>query len=335
MYIVAGQIINAVSGRTWDEYVEERVFTPLGMDNSSTTYEDFINHPNAAKPHALIDGKLIKINYRNYNNNGPSAAMNSSVIDLGKYMIMFLNKGKVNSDKLITENQLNEIFAAQTIISTIKFPSGMGFANPAYEAHGLGCFILEYRGYKVVYHPGGIDGFRCLLTMIPEKQLGIVILTNQEEKRAMMALTYKLIDHYLGFPEFDWKDFFLKAREWQTKRNEKIKKEKYASQILNTKPSFNLEKYCGTYQDRMYGDVFVMLENNKLIMSFSHTPSFRAEMEHWHYDTFSLNWIDPVIPDGLVTFAVNSKGDITELKLDQPDLLDVNFCELELIRVVK
>jgi CubicO group peptidase (beta-lactamase class C family) len=333
MYVVAGQIIKAVSGKTWDVYVEEKVFAPLEMNNSSTTYSALINHSNVAKPHALLDGKLIPINYRSYDNCGPSGAMNSSVTDLAKYMIMFLNKGKVHSEQLISENQLNEIFAPQTIISSIKFPPGMEFANPAYEAHGLGCFILEYRGYKVVYHPGGIDGFRCLLTMIPEKKLGIVVLTNQEEKRAMMTLTYKMVDHYLGFPEFNWKNVFIRDRDWQAENHKKAKEEKYASRIPDTKSSFKLEKYCGTYRDSMYGDVFVRLENNKLIISFSHTPSFTAEMEHWHYDTFSTDWIDPVIPNGLVTFVMNSTGNIAELRLDQPDLLDVCFSELKLICV--
>ncbi len=333
MYLVAGQIIKAVSGKTWDKYVEERVFVPLGMDNSSTTYTALINHSNAAKPFALLDGKLTAIEYRSYDNCGPAGSMNSSATDLAKYMIMFLNNGKVNSYQLISENQLEEMFAPQTMISTIKFPPGMEFANPSYEAHGLGCFILEYRGYKVVYHPGGVDGFRCLLTMIPEKKLGIIVLTNQEEKRAFMTLTYKLLDYYLGFREFDWKNVFIRDRDWQTEKYKKISDEKYASRIPDTKPSFNLEKYCGTYRDKMYGDVYITFEKNKLILSFSHTPSFKAELEHWHFNTFSTDWIDPVIPDGFVTFVMNSDGEITELKLDQPDLLDVRFSELELIRV--
>jgi CubicO group peptidase (beta-lactamase class C family) len=333
MYLVAGQIIKVVSGKTWDEFVKERIFNSLGMHNSGTTYEDLINFLNTAKPHIIKDDKIQSINFRNHDNIGPAASVVASATDMAKYLLLYLNEGKSGSKQLINKFQLKELITPQMTLPFSTFSEGMEYANPTYLAYGLGWFIKDYVGYKIIYHSVGVDGFRCLVTMIPDKQLGFVVLTNQEERGMTKALTSSLVDAYLGFPELGWKNYFLKISEESTeKRKEKIEIENQ-KRVVGTKSTFSLEKYYGIYRDEMYGDISVGTESGKLILSFSHTPAFTAELNHWHFDTFKLKWHDPIMPDGLCTFVLDSNKKISELKLDQPDLLDVDFSELKLIRV--
>ncbi len=194
MYLVAGQVIEVVSGKTWDEFVEERIFEPLNMVSSNTSLAELEKTNNAAKTYILSDGELTKIAYRNHDNIGPAASINSSAMDMAKYMLLFLNKGIGENSQLVSEAQMKEIFAPQMVLPIYNYPAGMEFANPSYKAYGLGWFLKDYRGNKVVYHSGGVDGFRGLVTMIPEKNLGIVVLTNQEERRIYTAITNKLVD---------------------------------------------------------------------------------------------------------------------------------------------
>ncbi len=335
MYLIAGQIINAVSGKSWDEFVKERIFIPLDMHNSSCTFNKLINFPNKARAHIIVNEKIQTINYRNHDNMGPAASVVASAKDMAKYLLLYLNEGKSGSKLLVNKTQLNELITPQMSLPFSIFSDGMEFASPTYRAYGLGWFIKDYVGFKVVYHSGGVDGFRCLVTMIPSKQLGFVILTNQGERGITNALTLSLMGSYLGIPDLDWKSYYLNQRVDGQEKRKNLEKVKSQKRVAGTKSRFNLEKYCGLYRDEMYGHVFVKLENDKLILSFSHTPSFKAELNHWHFDTFQIEWFDPIIPDGLCTFVHDSNEKISELKLDQPDLLDVDFSELKLVLVDK
>ena len=107
-----------------------------------------------------------------------------------------------------------------------------------------------------------------------------------------------------------------------------------AARVQGTKPSLELARYAGGYRDRMYGDLSIAQENGKLVLRFSHSPSFTADLEHWQYDTFRLHWRDPMSwPKGFLTFSLDAKGKLKGFEFDQPSLLDVHFNELTVERV--
>lgn len=175
---------------------------------------------------------------------------------------------------------------------------------------------------KSVGHSGGVDGMRGRMEMLPEINSGVVVLTNSEDRRTYYSTLYTALDMLAGFEPVDWVEAWKKDPESNKQLSEPDK-------IPNTNPSLALNQYTGIYQDSAYGELSVKQENSNLVLRFSHTPAFTADLEHWHYDTFRITWRDPYIPKGLVTFLIGSNGKVNALHLDQPRLLDVDFSELD------
>jgi len=324
MYVVAGQIIPSITGKTWDEFIRERLLTPLNMKRTTTTMSELSGMQNVASPHIFKNQKIIIIQHRDYDNIGPAASIYSSANDMAQYVRCLLNNGEFEGKRLFSTANAKEMFRPQMIIPVSDYSDDMRRRQPQYRAYGFGWFLEDYQGQKIIRHSGGVDGMRALVAMVPSENLGFVILTNQEEYRMYYSIFYRLLDHFLGFPEYPWDQVFQKSADSPT--------EKKQPQINNTQMSLSLKEYCGIYQDRMVGDITVDIINDKLILAFTHTPCFTAELEHWDGDIFRLTWPDPTIPQGFVNFQLDKDGTVARLKFDQPQLLDVDFNELEIYR---
>jgi hypothetical protein len=218
------------------------------------------------------------------------------------------------------------------IVPIRDYGPGLELLKPNFFAYGFGWFLKEYRGKKLVFHTGGLDGIRAMVMMIPDENLGIIILTNQEDSRVYNVLTYHLLDSYLVGKPYDWTEAFLKDRAAALQKNTEKERQLLAERVSGTYPSLDKNKYAGKYYDRMYGAIDIVPENEHLVIKFRHTPAFTGDLEHWHHDTFRIKWRDPVIPDGFLTFQLNMKGTVSRILLDQPNLLDVDFSELEIFR---
>lgn len=169
------------------------------------------------------------------------------------------------------------------------------------------------------------------LVMIRDSDFGMIILTNEEEEPATFLLSAKILEHILKDKSYDIYSIEKKYR------NNSLQERKGASinktQINNTTPSLKLESYIGVYYDRMYGDIqLVGGADGDLVISFSHTPVFSGHLKHWHYDTFLIDWYDIRVPDGFLTFNFNAKHEIMGFKIEQENLLDVDFEELNILR---
>ena len=228
---------------------------------------------------------------------------------------------------LIAPEPAAELIKAQTIIPIEPRPPELQALTPKFYAYGLGWFLRDYRGRKVIMHTGGVDGMTALLALVPEEQSGIVVLANQEE--ALIGATcYHLLDALFGEADTDWFAAYLAWRRRFLQEQQAARDKVIESRRTGTSSSLPLEAYAGTYHDVLYGEATVSREPDHLVLRFSHTPSFTGDLEHWHYDTFRIQWRDPLIPPGLVTFPLTSRAQIDEMKFDQPQLLDVDFAEL-------
>jgi len=189
----------------------------------------------------------------------------------------------------------------------------------------------------LIYHSGGLDGMISQSAIMPSENLGVVILTNSESSAAL-ALRNKVLDIFTGTEENrDWSTEYLKIAAERKAKQQEIYKKAETHRAINTKPSLALSEYQGIYSSQMYGDVQITLENGKLVMKFVPAPNFVADLEHWHYDTFSIKWRDTVnynFPRGWITFVLNRDGKPDEIKIDQPND-DFWFYELELKRKVR
>jgi CubicO group peptidase (beta-lactamase class C family) len=326
-YLVAGELIPALTGMSWDAFVAERIFGPLRMQASLTSVEALEPDGNVVTPHARIGGHVRAVAHRNYDNVAPAASIYSNVRDMAHYTRLYLNGGLVDGRRLLGEASARELFAPQTPIPITPLPAPLNALTPNFLVYGLGWVIRDYYGRRLVYHSGGVDGMTSLLCMLPDEGIGVVVLTNQQEGIVGPA-AYGVIDALLALPPIDRIGPALQARAAQHAREQAAAAARDAARIPGTMPSLALEGYAGDYDDPAYGTVGVALDADGLVLRFSRTPSFVARLEHWHHDTFRAAWADPMVPQGFVSFVLDASARVRELRLDQPKLLDVDFDEL-------
>ncbi|HEX8651504.1 MAG TPA: serine hydrolase [Pyrinomonadaceae bacterium] len=332
MFLAAGQIVRNVTGKSWEQFVQERFLTPLGMASTKTSITAFKSTDNVAAPHNELDGKLRVVRYSNVDGVGPAAALNSSVADMAQWIRLQLGRGKYEGKQLFSAKAAREMWSPQTIIPISEQSEKF---NPTrhFNTYGLGWFLSDYHGRKVASHGGGLDGMISQVGMMPEENLGVVVLTNSETPLASFMVN-KVFDTFLGVPARDWSAELL-AQSKQAKEAEKAEEKKLEGErAKNTKPSLPLQGYAGTYGGEMYGEAKVTEENGHLILRLVPAPNFVGDLEHWQYDTFRIKWRDTVsypFPRGLVTFTLNAHGKVDEMKMDVPNP-DFDFKELEFKR---
>lgn len=313
MFLAAGQIIPSITGKTWDEFVRERIFTPLGMKSSNTSIKWFTAGGNVATPHAKINDKLQVVTWRNIDNIAPAGSINSNVEDMAQWVRLHLGGGSYQNQRLLSAAAIKEMQMPQTIIRLEGQQTNL-YPEAHFLSYGLGWFLSDYRGRKVVEHGGAIDGMRAEVAMIPEEKLGVVVLTNLQGTILPMALAYKVFDFYLNAPERDWSANLLKVTTNLEEQAKAAEKKAEAERVQGTSPSLALEKYAGTFQGDMYGEIKVTLENDKLVLRRG--PNFTGDLQHWNYDTFRVVWRDPIQGKGFVNFRLNTQGKVDVVNIE-------------------
>jgi hypothetical protein len=198
----------------------------------------------------------------------------------------------------------------------------------------MGWFVYDYHGRKIVYHSGGLDGMLSYTVLIPEENVGFVVLTNSESPGFAVMMS-KIRDVFVNAPKRDWNAEAVETAKRNKTAAEEERRKQDAARAMNTKPSLPIGNYAGTYSDKLYGDITISEESGKLVVRFGPAPNFVADLEHWHYDTFEIKWRPSVaynFPRGFVTFTIDKNGKTDELKIDQPNN-DFWFYELTPRRV--
>lgn len=317
MFLVAGKVVETGSGISWEDFVAERIFKPLGIKNSSPRVSDLRKFENSATPYAKVDGVLREVKPFLNDNINPAGGIISCAEDMARWMILMLDEGRINKEKrLLSEKSYKEITSIVTPRPITDLPQEIAELRPNFSGYGLGIGVRDYRGMKILQHTGGLPGFLSQVTMVPSLKLGIAVLTNQESSYAYNSITYSIIDYYSSAPAKDWIASFLKYKQRQEKSiEEEVEK---AKQKRNTasKPSLPLSSYAGIYRDDWYGDVEIVWTGEKLRIKFSQTPSLVGELEHWQYDTFVAKWDERELrADAYVTFTLDPDGTIERVKM--------------------
>ncbi len=318
LYLAAGQVVAAVSGKSWDEFIKERIFAPLGMTTSNTSVGQFARGDNIVTPHSRVDGKVTPIAWVPIDNTASAGAINSCVADMAKWVQLQLNRGKLAEGRqLFSERAQREMWSAQTIMPIGEPHPTLAALKPNFAAYGLGWALADYRGRKIVNHTGGLAGLVSKVQLVPAENLGVVVLTNQEETGAFQAIVYHVIDHYLNAPPTDWIAAFRQQRDRQLAEAADMEKKQASVRAANSRPSLPTEKYAGTYKDDWYGTATITHEAGRLTLALDHTPGMVADLEHWQYDTFKARWRDRslALADAFVTFALKPDGSIEQIKM--------------------
>jgi len=315
LYIVAGEIVPAVAGLSWDDFVTRRMLTPLGMSETGTTIAYFTSSRNAAAPHAMERGTLQIVPIDSVDNTAPAGGIVSNVADLAKWLICRLDSGRYAGGRLFSERQAREMWSGQTILPITDPQPPLAGLRPSFAEYGLGWRLRDYHGRKIVTHTGGLAGMSSQITLVPAEKLGIVILTNSEAD-LMAALSYRLLDDFLGGgPRTDWVAAFQRAAELDRAQADSTVRATRAARDSLSKPSLPLERYAGRYHDDLYGDAGLTLEGGRLVLRFAHSPAFVGDLEHWQYDTFIARWRAPHLEDAYVTFSLRPDGSIDRFRM--------------------
>jgi len=317
LYMTAGQIIPAVTGVSWDDYVRQHIFAPLGMDHSNVSNATFKAGDDYAFPHSRVEGKSQVIHFEVLDNAGPAGSINSCAADMAKWVQLQLNRGKfVDRDgRLFSEEQSKQMWSPQTILPTGNVPPPLAALRANFADYALGWGLRDYHGRKLVGHTGGVAGFVSRVMLVPEENLGVVVLTNAEEGGAFDSILYHVLDHYFNLPPTDWIAAFKTAKDTQEKGAAETMKKAESARVADSKPSLPLEKYAAVYNDAWYGPITIRMENGGLVITFDHTPTMVGDLQHWQYDTFKAHWRDRTIEDSFVTFSLNADGSIDSARM--------------------
>jgi CubicO group peptidase (beta-lactamase class C family) len=313
LYLAAGQIIPAVMGNSWDDFVRQRIFTPLGMIASRTSVTALAGADNVATPHAWIDGRVRTIPWRNMDNIGPAASIISNVVDMVQWLRLLLGEGMYQRARLFSASAAHEMSVPHTLIRLEPSWSQL-YPEAHFISYGLGWYLSDYRGRKLVQHGGIIDGMSALVALIPEERLGLVILTNRHNTLLTYALMYRVVDAYLGQPPRDWNKGFLKVARERQEQWDAAQRKLEEARIPGTAPSLSLEKYAGAYTHEAYGGATVREEDGKLVLRYG--SAFIGDLKHWHYDTFQATWRDHLRGTAQVTFTLQAQGKVGAMTVD-------------------
>ncbi len=334
MYMVAGQVLEAVSGMTWADFISERLFSPLGMESASTSINAITDDDNTAWPHQEIEGQVQVIPRRNFDNVGPAASVNASISDMARWMILNLDTaGVFMGQELVSKDRMKDIFQPrQSIPLSDPFTENI-------SSYGFGWGLSNYEGYRIARHSGATDGMTSLLVLVPEKNLGVVVASNLFCTFRPAVANY-ILDAMLEIDrDKDWHDHYFE--EYATTKDAAIERRNdiESARVTGTTPSLQLEAYTGQYHHKVYDNAEIRIaENGQLVMQLWDDPEMIADLEHWHYDTFRAKWRNTSMREKFITFGLNQLGEVTQMNVKftlRQVLISVGIYPTDYYRIVE
>jgi CubicO group peptidase (beta-lactamase class C family) len=325
-FMTAGEIIPKVTGKTWAQFITDSIFKPLGMNNSLALSKDIKMAGNRCLPHTVVMGELRKIPYGNIDNLAPAGSISSCVNDMSKWVMMQLNNGKLDGKEIIPASAIAQTRTPHSILGN----GGHMFNKSHFALYGLGWFLEEYAGRKIVAHTGGVNGFVTSVCLIPEEKLGIIVLTNTDANGFFEALRNEIEDAYLGLPYRNYSKVYLGFQKGDDAEKAKQYKVIGDSIALNPKTALPLTSYAGEYMHDVYGKMNIKIEDGKLIMRFEHHKGRSGTLEPLGGNRFFCTYNDPLYGMKKLEFTVANKK-VKSLTVKVADF--VEFTPYEFIKI--
>jgi CubicO group peptidase (beta-lactamase class C family) len=313
LYIVAGQLVQAVSGESWERFIEQRLFRPLGMSDSRTNYER--DAPNFVALHARTDGPIRGMGHERILEHpldpraaAPCGGINASATDMAKWMAMWQEQGKLaDGQRLLSAAAVRELWNPVVVVPADAFGAVSALLpEPAFQDYALGWFVEDDGGHTVVEHDGAVFGALASLYFIPDRHVAFSVAINSEDGGARRAVVDYLLAYYLGEPQRDWIGRLQRIRRQLIGRTLTALKHLPPQYQPNDRSSLPLADYAGTYTDPWYGPMTVSRRpGGKLWIDFLRTPNMEGPLEHVADDTFRAHWAERSIEDAYVTFQVD------------------------------
>ncbi|MGL6196061.1 MAG: serine hydrolase [Thermoguttaceae bacterium] len=319
LYIVAGEIVSRVSGQTWWDFVETRIMKPLEMDRSAGDYSRLGEFEDVVSPHGVIEGNLTKMDRYTQKTVGAAGGIYSSTEDLAKWLQMLLNRGKYGENlenQIVSDAVIKEIWKPQTIQS-----GGIlgGPFNTHFNCYALGFRISDVKGEFQASHTGGVPGIWTEITLLPERKVGIIVLTNQQCSHAFQTITNSIKNQYLGV-EHDWlkenTERYAKSRLDAKKIEDEVWTDVAATQKANEGNEFDMKPFVGKYNDPWFGEVDIIDKDGQLWFVSKRSTKMTGPLFPYKGHTMIAKWTDREMEaDAYVKFELDVKGNASGIKM--------------------
>ena len=325
LYMVAGQLIEAMTGETWEKFTAEHVLKAAGMLHSTSDEPARFATADRAYPHARMDGGLRgagtqeRLDERDElgRNGAPAGGLTVSANDMARWLLIQLDAGLLpghSGQRLFSKAAHSEMWKPVVLQPIPEYPPSLKAIEPNFNTYALGWDVSDYAGTKIVWHGGAVFGFLTAVVLIPEKHVGFSIEINSEDGEIIRGLMYELLDHYLARPYVDW------VARYKAEKQRRITEALTALKMATTKPaalgpSLHLEGYAGTYVDPWYGNIEIAAKDGKLTINFKSTPRMSGALEHYQYDSFIARLDDKTIEPPFVTFSLDADGKVDRITM--------------------
>ena len=323
LYAVAGQLVEEVSGETWETFVRRNIFAPLGMRNSTVNSAGLLASKARARPHARLSGAVRGLGEQVQlgdevlisDNAASAGGLAISANDMSKWIQVQLARGKLpDGSRLFSEAASREMWSPVTIMPIGTPPEPLTATKPTSSAYALGWEIEDYKGTRIVWHGGAVFGSLAAVVLVPDRNLGFYLAVGSEDGQLIRGLMFELLDHYLGQPKASWPEkYHAFKRASLAKAAGSVNTASAARAKVG--PSLPLARYTGDFTDPWYGTIKIRADGAKLRLDFPHSRGMTATLDHRQYDTFQTIFPDRSYEPAFVTFSLDPDGKIDRITM--------------------
>ncbi|MFK7971404.1 MAG: serine hydrolase [Bacteroidia bacterium] len=341
LYLVAGEVIARVSGMSWERFIETRIMEPLNMDQSFSNYAYAKDSKNIATPHLEKDGIFRTLEHDLFDPkklNGAAASIISNVDDIAQWMLVQLNEGRYGDSlkqQLFSEESQREMWKIHNSFDV--------YPDPRYRTHfagyGLGWGLKDVNGYMQVSHTGGLSGMLSKTILIPDLDMGVVVLTNTWMGGAGLfsAVSQRIVDRYIGLEDYDWIAEYAHEDEVGSNFSDSVVTQVWATVDTADASHIRMVDYVGTYEDVWLGKVDISLKNGQLWFQSQRSPLLGGPMAFYKGQAFAIRWETPNMEcDAFAIFSLDEEGKAQGISMKgiAPDIdFSFDFQDLDLRRV--
>jgi len=341
LYTISGELIKRISGQSWEEFVIEHILQPLGMKNSSTLPPGICDLPNMATPHLAVDGKLQTIPWFEHDHerlNGALGGVLSNAHDMCQWLLVQLNGGRYGKDlqqELFSEASQRQMW---TIHTPIPLPSNERYRSH-FSGYGLGWRLSDLNGQMTVSHTGDLAGMLSKTIMLPDLDLGVVVLTNSYYGGGPLfqAVSQSILDSYLDLEPYDWTLHYL-DRFLSSASSAKKEVDRVWDVVENgDHQDVVIANYLGVYEDPWFGKVKIFLKDGQPWFKSYRSPSLTGPMFHYKANAFAIRWEKRELDaDAFAIFSLDEEGKAERIRMKgvSPDIdFSYDFQDLDLRRI--
>ncbi len=316
LYIVAGEVVTAVAGQSWDDVLAHRVFAPLGMERSTSRARDVELRGNVAHSHTLIDGDVHEIPRRDYDIIGGAGAAWSSAWEMAQWARLHLNQGEVDGIRILSADRIRELHAPVTVIPGDSVTARLHPTNNL-QAYALGWRLMDLHGRRVVHHSGSINYTRTQLTLVPDDGIAVVAMANLSNSNLQLALTHWVLDALQGREPRDWSALYLELDARSREASARSRADREEGRLRGVTPSLPADAYAGVYGDDLFGEIRIDVGDDPDVpLTLFYSSEYEADLHPWHGDTFRVDWRRPGAGETFITFRIDLRGRVVLAEMD-------------------